>query len=311
LDRKSKYIAIVLFSAFVVAYESVAIEVALNTLGLDIFLVGSMPALIAGLILIAYNPKPTVQMVRSFSRREWVFISILSVFAAMGVILWFDSVGRIGAGKEGILGGGSSEVLLVVVFSMLFLGERLKKLELFGSLLILLGVFVVLVNKDTLSLTLGLGEIEAIISSLFFAGSVVMITRVLRNYAVFPISAMELVFSSLILLAIGLILFPVTWPDAVGWLVLIGLGVFPAINILTYYAGLQAIGASLTSVLFSLSGIFTVVAQISILVFVAVDIQLPENLPLAMVGGIIAVLGVYLLNVRQEPKKLPDSSPPI
>lgn len=311
MDRKTKYIGIVLFSALVIAYESVAVEIALKTLSLDIFLVGSIPAIIAGFILISFNPRKTAQTVKAINRREWAFISILSISAAIGVILWYDAVGRIGAGKEAILGGGSSEVLFVVVLSAIFLGERLKKLEVLGSVLILLGVFLVLVNKDSLTLTMGVGEMEAIVSSFFLGSSAVMIARVLRDYAVLPISGLELVFSGLILLAIGVLIFPIAWPDAAGWLVMAGLGIFPAISILTYYAGLQAIGASLTSVLFSMSGILTVIAQASILLFVEIDIQMPENLFLALIGGLIAVIGVYLLNMRPSGEmKVPGSSPP-
>ena len=298
MERRRKYIAIVLFSALVVAYESVTVEIALNTLSLDIFLVGSMPAIIAGFIMIALNPRPTARLVKNLNRREWAFISLLSIFAAVGVILWYDAVGKIGAGKEAILGGGSSEVLFVVVLSALFLGERLKRLEVLGSLLILLGVFLVLVNKDVLAITLGLGEIEAIVSSFFLGASAVMMARVLKDYDVLPISGLELVFSGLILLAIGIIMLPIAWPDLIGWLTMAGLGIFPALSIATYYAGLQGIGASMTSVLFSLSGILTVLAQVSILMIAPIDVTLPENLPLAIIGGIIAVIGVYLLNMR-------------
>lgn len=310
MDRRSRYIAIVLFSALVIAYESAAVELALNTLSLDLFLVGSIPAIVGGMILIAFNPRPSARLVRRFTRREWTFVTILSVSAAVGVILWYDAVGRIGAGKEAILGGGSSEVLFVVILSALFLGERLKRMEVLGSILILLGVFLVLVNKDSINITLGLGEVEAIASSFFLGASAVMIARVLRDHEVLPVSGLELVFSGVLLLAIGIVLFPITWPDTVGWLVMIGLGIFPAVSITTYYAGLQGIGASLTSVLFSLSGILTVIAQVSILLIVPITVKLPENLALAIAGSIIAVVGVYILNRKHPDVKVPESSPP-
>jgi len=311
LDRRSRYIAIVLFSAFVIGYEAVAIEIALNTLSIDIFLVGSIPAVIAGLILIALNPAPTAKLVKQLDRREWAFLTLLSTFAALGVILWYDAVAQIGAGKEAILGGGSSEVLFVVILSSMFLGERLRRIEVLGSVLILLGVFLVLVEKDSLSLSMGSGEVEAIVSSFFLGSSAVMMTRVLRDYNVLPISGIELVFSGLLLLAIGMIIFPIAWPDLTGWLVMAGLGIFPALSITTYYVGLKGIGASITSVLFSLSGILTVVAQASILLIMPFEVQMPENLLLALAGGVIAVIGVYLLNMKHKgDDKMPGIAPP-
>lgn len=311
MDRRSRYIAIVLFSAFVIGYEAVAIEIALNTLSIDIFLVGSIPAVIAGLILIALNPAPTAKLVKQLDRREWAFLTLLSTFAALGVILWYDAVAQIGAGKEAILGGGSSEVLFVVILSSMFLGERLRRIEVLGSVLILLGVFLVLVEKDSLSLSMGSGEVEAIVSSFFLGSSAVMMTRVLRDYNVLPISGIELVFSGLLLLAIGMIIFPIAWPDLTGWLVMAGLGIFPALSITTYYVGLKGIGASITSVLFSLSGILTVVAQASILLIMPFEVQMPENLLLALAGGVIAVIGVYLLNMKHKgDDKMPGIAPP-
>lgn len=311
MDRRSKYISIVLLSALFIGYESVAVEIAINSLSIDIFLVGSIPPLIAGIILIALKPRPTASLVRKLNRREWSFISLLSIFAAVGVLLWYDAVTKIGAGKEAILGGGSSEVLFVVILSMIFLGERLKRIEVIGSVLILLGVFLVLVNQETLGLSMGEGEVEAIVSSFFLGTSAVMIARVLRDYDVLPVSGIELVFSGLILLAIGVAIFPVAWPDLTGWIVMAGLGIFPALSITTYYAGLKGIGASITSVLFSLSGILTVVAQVSVLAFMPFTVQLPENLFLALIGGVIAVVGVYLLNKRPKEGSIPDAVPPV
>lgn len=312
MDRKSRYIAIVLFSAFIVAYEAVAVELALNTLSLDLFLIGSMPAIIGGIIIVAIYPRQTSAMLKKMNRREWAFLSLLSVFAALGVILWYDAVAKIGAGKEAILGGGSSEVLFVVILSAVFLGERLKRIEVVGSVLILLGVFLVLVRKDFLMLSLSQGDIEAIVSSFFLGTSAVMIARVLRDYDVIPVSGVELIFSGLILLVMGVALLPITWPDLTGWLVMAGLGFFPALGISTYYAGLRGIGASLTSVLFSLNGILTVIAQVSVILVAPVTLELPQNLLLAMIGGMIAIIGVYLLNMgpRKDVKMPGPSLPP-
>lgn len=311
MDRKSKYIAIVLFSALVVAYEAVAIELALNTLSLDLFLVGSMPAIIGGLIIIALYPRQTAGMLKKMNKKDWTFLTLLSIFAALGVILWYDAVAKIGAGKEAILGGGSSEVLFVVILSAVFLGERLKRIEVIGSILILLGVFLVLINKDVLTISLSQGEVEAIVSSFFLGASAVMIARVLRDYDVIPVSGVELIFSGLILLAIGVAILPINWPDLTGWLVIAAIGIFPALGISTYYAGLQGIGASLTSVLFSLNGVMTVIAQVSIMVIAPVTVALPDNLLLAIIGGIIAIIGVYLLNMRpRDNKEIPAPLPP-
>ncbi len=302
LKRRNKFIAIVLFSAVVCAYEAVAVEGALNTANLDIFLVTAMPSITGGLMLIAIKPRATRKLTMSMGRKQWSYILLLSLVASVGVFMWYDAVAKIGASKEAILGGGSSEVLFVVILSALFLSEKLNKWEIFGGFLILMGVFLVLVNKDILSLTLGPGEIEAIVSSFFLASSVVMVAKMLREYEIIPVLGMELMLSGVMLLAMGLTISPIVWPDAVGWILLIALGIFPAVSITTYFAGTRGIGASITSVLFSLSGILTIVAQLSVLLFIRdANVKFPENMILAVIGGVIAFIGVYL--IEENPTK--------
>jgi len=296
LNRRNGYIAIVLFSAIVVAYEAVAVEGALNTAHLDIFLVTAMPSIAGGLILMAFRPRATHKLMGVMGRRQWSYILLLSLVASVGVFMWYDAVAQIGASKEAILGGGSSEVLFVVILSAIFLGERLTRWEVFGGFLVLMGVFLVLVNKDVLSLTLGRGEIEAIASSFFLASSVVMVAKMLREFDIIPVLGMELLFSGVMLLIMALLAFPIVWPDTIGWILLISLGIFPAISIVTYFVGLKGIGASITSVLFALSGILTVVAQLTVLLFIPdANVKFPENMVLAIAGGVIAFIGVYII----------------
>lgn len=61
------------------------------------------------------------------------------------------------------------------------------------------------------------------------------------------------------------------------------------------------IRASLTSVLFALSGVMTVGVQLLVLgVFPDADIQLPQSIGLAVLGGVVAFAGVYLLNAGKK-----------
>jgi len=81
------------------------------------------------------------------------------------------------------------------------------------------------------------------------------------------------------------------------------LGLFPAMGLLTYNAGLPKIGASLTSVLFALNGIMTVGVQLLVLgVFPGANITLPQSVALAVSGGVVAFIGVYLLEKGDSSK---------
>ncbi len=303
MDVRTKYIVVVLLSALIVAFETVAIEGALNIADINIFLVSSFPSIVGGLVLLSLRPRGSAAFVKTLGRKGWGSMFILCAIVAVGVLLWFDSVGRIGAGKEALLGGGSSEVLFVVLLSAIFLRERLGRFEAVGGVMIVVGVFLVLADVDTISLDMGLGEVEAILSSFVLGTSVVLTTVLLRRYRLTPFSGLELLLSGFMLLAVGVASGLVTWPDMYGWLILVLIGLFPAAGLLTYNAGLPKIGASMTSVLFALTGIMTVGVQLLVLlVFPDAEIMLPRTVVLAVLGGIVAFAGVYIL--ESNPRRL-------
>lgn len=302
---------VALLSALIVAFEAVAIEGALNISDLNLFLVSSLPSIVAGLFLMGYAPKKTRTFVTTLGRPGWSRMLLLCVFVAAGVLMWFDAVSRIGAGEEAILGGGSSEVLFVVVLSAIFLSERLNAIESVGSLMVVLGVFIVLTDVDDLKLAIGFGEAEAILSSLFLGVSVVISTSLLKKYDVTALSGIELFLGGTMVLAFGVGTGQVELPELKGWGILIFLGIFPALGLWTYNAGLPKIGASLVAVLFALNGIMTVGVQAMILlVDPGAEIILPSNVALALLGGAVAFSGVYLINKKDILSDLTRSARP-
>lgn len=294
---------IVIFSALIVAVESVAVEGALNIVLLDIFIVTGMPSIVGGLILMGIKKNETTNFIKKMSRQEWLFLFALSSAAAFGAYFWFDAVGKIGAGKEALLGGGSSEVLFVVLLSAIFLSERLTRWEALGGILILIGVFLVLIRAESFSLSIGLGEIEAIASSFLLASSAVMTAKLLRKHDVAPVSSLQLIISGAVILAIGFALGLSLTIGLIGLAILVVLGIFPAMGILTYFYGLKGIGASITSILFALNGIMTLIVQLSVVAIFPESLIVPKNLALALIGGIIAFFGVYLLNKKSKDKQ--------
>lgn len=301
LSIRKRYMGIVLLSALIVAFESVAVEAAINIYDIGPFTVSCVPTAVGGLILWAASARSTTAFVRGMDRRGWGWIAVLCALVASGVLLWFDSVGRIGASKEAILGGGSSEILFIVLFSAMFLGERLRRLEAVGSILVVAGVFLVLVDAEGATLAVGVGEAEAIVSSLLMAASVVLTASLLRQHPLTPLSSIELLLSGGMLLVAGAATGLVGLPDPEELLILAGIGAFPALGLLTYNAGLPKIGASLTSVLFALFGIMTVGVQLAVLALSpGADIMLPENLAVAVTGGAVAFAGVCLLNMTDH-----------
>jgi len=298
METRTKYIIIVLLSAVIVAFESIAVEALINIEDINPLLVSSVPLISGGVLLLAISPKAFGSFVRGLKVRGWSAMLIICALGAIGIFLWFDAVSRIGASKEAILGGGSSEVLFIVLLSALFLKERLNRWEILGSVLVLLGVFVVLSNGESVSLDVGFGEAEAILSSLLLAASVIITTFLLWTHDLTPLSSVQLILSGAMLLTGSLALGLAEPPGIRGLLLMLCLGIAPGLGLWTYNAGLPKIGASLTSILFALCGIMTVAVQVSItVVFPEAEMILPKNLGLAILGGVVAFLGVYLLEV--------------
>jgi hypothetical protein len=69
----------------------------------------------------------------------------------------------------------------------------------------------------------------------------------------------------------------------------------PLLAAYTYVVGLGRIGASMTSVIASFSILLTILFQL-VLLELGVDAVLPSNVPLAVVGGVLGVLGIYLIH---------------
>ena len=297
MDMRTKYIIVVLVSALWVAFESVLVEGALRIADIHIFLVSSIPLISGGIILISIAPQGASAFSKGLGRKGWGWMTLLCALSAAGAFMWFDAIGRIGASKEALLGGGSSEVMFIVILSAVFLKERLSRWEVVGGLLVVAGVFVVLANAKEVSFSVGPGEIEAIVSSLFLGTSVIIATYLLYTNDLTVLSGIQLLYSGAIMLAFSLALGIVRLPDLGGWFLLVAMGAMPAVGLWTYNAGLPRIGASLTSVLFALSGVMTVGVQLLVLgIFPDADIQLPQSIVLAVLGGAVAFAGVYLLN---------------
>jgi len=78
--------------------------------------------------------------------------------------------------------------------------------------------------------------------------------------------------------------------------VLLLFSLLPFIGSLSYSTGLSRIGASLTATLGSSSILITIVLQIILKEF-GINSHLPENIFLAILGGVTGFLGIYVIHI--------------
>jgi len=283
----------VFLHAILLSIESIVIE-ALRTylsFGPIVIAANSLPIAGAVLLLITY----AIQRKRGFEIfRAWKHLMAGSTLLAAGIFLWYDSVGMIGASKEGLL-AGPLETIAVLILARMVLQERLSRLQMVGATIALAGFFAtVMSGSSSVQQALTWGDIEAISSAAAFGSGIIFLSKLTKGYSALSVTASSLTIS-------GLILAMTLWADntpkvtSSQWIVLLLFSILPLSAALTYVLGLVRIGASLTSTIGSLSILLTLIFQL-LLVWVGIKMLLPPNIPLAVAGGTLGVLGIYMIH---------------
>jgi hypothetical protein len=159
------------------------------------------------------------------------------------------------------------------------------------------------------------GDIEAILSALGFGIGVLFLTKLLTLHSSIESAGASMLVSGLILLGfmVGLSheslqissvsersLFQ--QPDILmnTIIILLLFSLLPFIGSLSYATGISRIGASITATIGSSSILITVIIQITIKQF-GITSNLPENIFLAVIGGIIGFIGIYVIHLHDRP----------
>jgi drug/metabolite transporter (DMT)-like permease len=322
-------VLLILFTyAITISVESILIEF-LTTSFLQItpIMLSAISITLAGIMLI---------LVASFlmkkKRISALFLKsgknlfLASIFLAVGIFTWYDSINRIGASKE-VLIAGPLEIVIIAILARLFLNEKLKKIQVTGIVLALIGFFISIVSDigtDVLdgmqtvitsplpSIPITFGDIEAILSAFGFGIGVLFLTKLVSLHSSIEVAGTSMLVSGLILVAfmIGFlhesqeILSSLSWessfyqqPLIITIIILLLFSFLPFIGSLCYTTGLSNIGASITATIGSSSILITVLIQI-ILKELGITSNLPENIFLAILGGVLGFIGIYVIHMH-------------
>jgi drug/metabolite transporter (DMT)-like permease len=258
--------------------------------------------------------------------KSWKNLSLASFFLAAGIFTWYDSINRIGASKE-VLIAGPLEIVIIVVLARVFLNEKLNRIQVTGIVLALIGFFISIVSDigiDVLdsiqtvitpplpSTLITFGDMEAILSAFGFGIGVLFLTKLVSLHSSIEVAGASMLISGLILvsfmvgfsyesLQVSLVakhsLFKQPQMNTIIILVLFSL--LPFIGSLSYSTGLSRIGASITATTGSSSILITIIIQIT-LRELGVKSNLPENIFIAIVGGVIGFLGIYIIHMHDR-----------
>jgi drug/metabolite transporter (DMT)-like permease len=222
-------------------------------------------------------------------RARWIALAG-GVFFALDLALWNTAVMQTQAAIASLL--GNLTPVFVGLLSWIVLARRPRRSFWIGVLLSLIGcVLLVSAHLDT-TVAAGtlIGDVIAIVASVFFAAYLLTTERVRVAMDTLTFNTLAIVGSVVTLSAICIALgFPLTGYPSRTWLALAGLGLISQLG--AYYALVYALGhlpATVTSV--------SLLAQVPGTAILAM-LLLGEPLSAAQIAGTVIVLaGIYIVN---------------
>jgi drug/metabolite transporter (DMT)-like permease len=304
---------IVFLFAVILSFESILIEYLTLLLGISPLAISAFSIAISGvLVLLILNLVSNRQTSLCYSSIK-DFIPA-SIFLSVGIFTWYDAVSRVGASKESLL-AGPIEIITVLLLARIFLHEKLNKKQLSGICIAFVGFILVLLSDhnsgnngiinvtiievELLNFTISFGDIEAIISAISFALAVFFLARLSKKYSPLEISGMCLLLSGFILIIVMLIFTPELSVNLFMsyWYIFITFSLLPLIGTICYVEGIKRIGASLTSTIASSRILLTLMIQI-LLTHIGIRNTLPDNIFLALIGGILGITGIIIIHTH-------------
>jgi len=304
---------IVFLFAIILSFESILIEYLTLLLGISPLSISAFSIALSGILLLTilnFVNKRKTPLLHSFKD----FIPA-SLFLSTGIFTWYDAVSRVGASKESLL-AGPIEIITVLLLARLFLHERLNKKQLSGIAIALVGfvivilsdhnidnnngiINIVLIEFKSLNFSISFGDVEAIISAISFAAAVFFLAKLSLRYSPLEISGMCLLLAGFILIIVMFIFTPEMSINMIlsYWYIFIIFSMLPLIGTILYVEGIKRIGASLTSTIASSRILLTLIFQI-LLTQLGIRNTLPDNIFLALIGGILGITGIIIIHTH-------------
>lgn len=320
---------VVFIYAITISVESILIEFLTATfLEITPIVLSAISITLAGIMLLLVALFLTKRKeIATLLLKSWRNLSLASFFLAAGIFTWYDSISRIGASKE-VLIAGPLEIVIIVVLARFFLNEKLNRIQVTGIVLALIGFLISIVSDigiDVLdsiqtvttspfpSALITFGDIEAILSAFGFGIGVLFLTKLVSLHSSIEVAGASMLISGLILagfmvgfsygsLQISLMIKHTLFkhPQINTIIILALFSLLPFIGSLSYSTGLSRIGASITATIGSSSILITLIIQIMLRELGAKS-NLPENIFIAIVGGVIGFLGIYIIHMHDRP----------
>jgi len=284
------------FSIEAVLVELLYVMASIPTLAIA---AGSMP--IAGAMVLIINGFVFRNKLTIFKGNGWKMLIVGGALFTAADFMWFDSVDRIGSGKTMLLTIPAEEVFIVLL-AIVFLAERMLKLQLVGIGVAIVGFTISAAsNVSGNGVHFQIGDLEAILSATFNALAITLFAKLIVRYNPTEVSGWIMLISGLVINAIQYTFYP-PHLSVIDWLYLIGFSFIALAAFTLYNVSMKRIGSSMTSIITSTSLILTVVIQLAMVPF-GIALTLPSNLVLALLGGGISVAGICISSKAEQKRE--------
>lgn len=225
-------------------------------------------------------------------RMAWLVFPLLGgAFTALDHAAWATSIGYTRIANATLL--NYIAPVWVAVFAALVWRERLSKIFWAGLLVTLLGMAVVVGSDLLFSPSMNLGNLLAVISSLFYAGYFLVAQRGRTRLDPLTYVWVSNLSSGVVLLAVNLVLgHPLSGFDSTTWLIFGVAAIFLQVG--AYFTLAYALGHLPASVVSA-----TMVGQPVLTSLLAVVLAGEMMAAGQWLGGLAVVVGIYLVNMRR------------
>lgn len=226
------------------------------------------------------------------TRQGWFWIAMFTAGSWIAVWTFWAGVQRMDPTLAAFI--NRLEVLIAIALGIIFLGERLNRIELFGAAISLIGIIVM---KMTLRIEYSEGFWLVLIGSIFFG-----ITEFISKVAVKHVDPVALAFLRNMFLAVMywiVVLAAGISFDGIGhvWIGLIALGLLgPIMARMVYLIALKRLELSKVAVISQTQPVFVVIIALIILG------QLPSVREIY--GGILLTAGCLIMMLSRQLRKL-------
>jgi drug/metabolite transporter (DMT)-like permease len=243
---------------------------------------------IAGVILLPLVSIRGTRHPTGLTRATIIFPLLAGVFSALDLGIWSASLAYTTAANATII--GNSAPLWVALASLLFFGRHFSRDFWFGLGLALLGAGLVVGSDFLRHPRLGIGDLMALLASLFYAGFYLVTERGRKYIDALPYTWLVAVSASLCLLVANFAMgnpFHGFTPQT--WMVFLTAALVS--QIIGYFSVTYSLGHLPASVVSP-----TMIGQPIMTTILAIPLlgEIPE--PIQALGGAIALAGIFLVN---------------